>query len=110
MAIVERHHSPDGLLELLVDVDDTDDWAVGFAGFEWHTHGDMLRCEHDGSAESAVRRFVEEVLESNRTIVVSTVNGTIRDVWIDDELGEDDLKSTLPNETIQKRYWNGTVC
>ena len=42
MAIVERHTSPDGLLELIVDRADDGDWTVGFDGFAWHTHGDIL--------------------------------------------------------------------
>jgi hypothetical protein len=33
--------SPDGALRLVVSRDDSD-VTIGFAGFPWHTHGDLL--------------------------------------------------------------------
>jgi hypothetical protein len=109
MAVVQRHTSPDGLLSLVVDVDGDGDWAVGFEGYAWHTHGDMLTHEYGGSRESAVRAFVDDIIAARRRIGVSRVGGAVRDVWvIDDRFGEADLmKYAEPNETIEIRLWNG---
>jgi hypothetical protein len=41
MMAVERHTSPDRLIELVVIVPDGD-WTIGFVGYPWHTHGDIL--------------------------------------------------------------------
>jgi hypothetical protein len=38
---LEKYESPDGLLRLLVDREG-DDVMVGFEGFPWHTHADLL--------------------------------------------------------------------
>src|SRR5258708_1929857 len=62
MPIVERHSSPDGLLQLIVDRADDGDWSVGFDGYEWHTHGDLLTLEYGGTPQSAVRALIDEVL------------------------------------------------
>ena len=107
MAIVERHTSHDRLLHLIVDRADDGDWAVGFDGFEWHTHGDLLTHEYGGSAENAVRSFVDDVLASRRVIVISRLDGKIRDVWVTDDPSFDETEYAYPNETIEKRLWSG---
>ena len=106
MPIVERHTSPDGVLQLIVDVADDGDWQVGFEGFPWHTHGDLLAAEYGGSPGSAVRAFVEDILASRRVIVVSRIDGKTQDVWVTDDPSQDDLKYACPSETIEKRFWN----
>jgi hypothetical protein len=77
MAIVERHLSADGLLQLIVDLADDGDWSVGFEGYAWHTHGDMLTHDYGGSPESAVRAFVSDILTSQRVIVISRLDGLL---------------------------------
>src|SRR5436190_18117200 len=37
----EEHRTPDGALTLVVSHED-DDITIGFDGFQWHTHGDVL--------------------------------------------------------------------
>jgi hypothetical protein len=108
MAIVQRHTSPDGLLSLVVDVDDGD-WALGFDGYGWHTHGDLLTAEYGGWPESAVRAFVDDIIASRRRIAVSRVAGVVRDAWVmDDRFPDGDLmKYAEPGETIEIRLWNG---
>jgi hypothetical protein len=108
MAIIERHTSPDGLLRLIVDRADDGDWTVGFDGFGWHTHGDILDWSgYAGTPEERVRAFVDDVIASRRVIVISRVNGVIRDAWMTDEPSRDESKYAEPNETIEKRLWNG---
>jgi hypothetical protein len=107
MSIVERHSSPDGLLQLVVDRAVDGDWSVGFDGFAWHTHGDLLTLKYGGSPESAVRAFVDDVLESRRVIVISRVDGVIRAAWVADDPLSDEMKYAEPDETIEKRVWSG---
>src|SRR5690348_7189941 len=90
MAIVERHTSPDGLLHLIVDLAEDGDWSVGFEEFEWHTHGDLLVSRYGGLPESALRAFIADVLASRYVIVLSWLDGKLRDVWITDDPGFDE--------------------
>ena len=106
MAIVLRHVSTDGLLRLVVHAEDGD-WAVGFEGYSWHTHGDLLALEYGGTPVAAVRAFAEDVVSSRRIIVVSRVDGRVADVWVTDDPSRDETKYALPGETIEKRFWDG---
>lgn len=108
MAIVERHTSPDGLLQLIVARADDGDWTVGFDRFAWHTHGDILDWSgYAGTPAERVRTFVDDVIASRRVIVISRVNGEVRDAWVTDDPSCDETKYTEPDETIEKRLWNG---
>ena len=107
MAVVERHTSPDGLLQLIVDRADDGDWSVGLDGFAWHTHGDLLAHDYGGSPDTAVRSFVDDIISSRRVIVISRIDGRIRDAWITDDPSFDEMKYADPNETIEKRLWSG---
>ena len=108
MATVERHISPDGLLRLVVDRADDGDWSVGFEGFPWHTHGDILESSgYAGAPAERVRAFVDDVTASRRVIVISRVEGKVRDAWVTDDPTRDELKYAEYDETIQKRLWNG---
>lgn len=106
MAIVERHTTPDGLLNFFVDLTDGD-WSIGFDSVPAHTHGDVLAAMNGGSPESAVRKYVDDVVGSRRVIVISRIDGVIREAWVTDDPARDEMKYALPNETIEKRYWNG---
>lgn len=81
MAIVERHTSPDGLLQQIVDHADDGDWSVGFENFAWHTHGDILTSEYGGTPESAVRACVNDIIAYRRVIVISRLDGQMWNVW-----------------------------
>jgi len=108
----EEHRSPDGRFTLLVTCEN-DDIAIGFAGCEWHTHGDLLAASYplgDVSgltAESATRRFVEDVTSNRAIIAVIEAQGSIRDVWITNDI-ERELRHKQPDEEIEFRYWDGT--
>ena len=107
MAIVERHTSPDGLLQLIVDRADDGDWTVGFDGFAWHTHGILNWSGYAGTPEERARAFVDDIVASRLVIVISRVDGNVRDAWVTDDPTHDELKYAEPNETIEKRLWNG---
>ena len=73
--------SPDGALRLLVHKDEGD-FSIGFEGYEWHTHGDLL--VKDGETqEEAVGNFIQEVLLGEWLIVIERKGGAIRDVRVD---------------------------
>src|SRR5438874_1787727 len=81
MAIIERHTSPDGSLILLVD-STAGDWGVGFDGYAWHTHGDVLNAwGYDGTPEARTRAFVDDIMQSRRVIVVVRVDGKVSDIF-----------------------------
>lgn len=112
MAIVERHQSPDGLLTLIVDCSNGD-WSIGFEGYPFHTHGDILSAwGYAGSPEQATRSFVADILESRRPIVVWRLNGKIRDFDVPIEVNPAELAADLARdgvagETVEVRYWDG---
>lgn len=111
MAIIERHESPDRQLTLVIDVTDGD-WTIGFDGFAWHTHGDILQAWGcDGSPESATRQFVDEILASRLEICVYRSEGKVTDVSIPGQYDDRPLqvvfaKYAPPNETMEVRYWD----
>src|SRR4051794_11481571 len=57
--------------------------------------------------ESATRRFVEDVTSNRAIIAVIEAQGSIRDVWITDDI-EKGLRHKQPDEAIEFRYWDGT--
>jgi hypothetical protein len=108
----DEHHTPDGRFTLLVKYED-DDISIGFAGFEWHTHGDLLAGSYPFgevsglTPETATRRFVEDIVSNRAVIAVIKAEGSIRDVWITDDI-EKELRHKRPDEEIEFRYWDGT--
>jgi len=109
---VERHHSPDGELTLVV-LREAEGISIGFDGFEWHTHGDLLAADYPFGAgaeitpEDATRRFVQDVVSNRAIIVVRRVDGEIRDVWITEDV-EKELRYQQPGETMEFRHWDGS--
>jgi hypothetical protein len=106
MKIVEEHVSPDRLLRLIVTRDDDGDVSIGFANYDWHTHGDIL-AELSGLPESAaIRQFVQRITRDDQILVVSRVHGDIQGVWpTDDPQGE--FKYKPPEESLEFRLWSG---
>lgn len=104
MEIIEQHVSPDGLLKFIVARDEGE-LCLGFEGYAWHTHPELLTSE-GVSEEEGLRCFIKDLLESRLIIVISRVNNSVRNVWITDD-PESDLKLKFQEETIEFRYWNG---
>jgi hypothetical protein len=108
----DEHHTPDGRFTLVVKYED-DDVLIGFAGFGWHAHGSVLAANYalggvSGlTPETATRRFVEDIISNRAVIAVMKTDGTIRDVWITDDI-ETELRYKQPDEEIGFRYWDGT--
>jgi hypothetical protein len=112
MTIIERHQSLDRQLALLVGLTG-DDWTIGFDGFPYHTHGDILaQTEYGGTPEQATRSFVADIIESRRPIVIWRVNGKIRDFHVSHKFDRAELEANIakygfPGETFEARYWDG---
>ena len=108
----QEHRSPDGTLKLVVSRED-DDFTIGFDGFEWHTHGDMLAAGYSFAGvtgltpEGASQRFVQEIVSNRAVIAVSRLGNRVQDVWVTDDV-EKQLRYKKANEEIEFRYWNGT--
>jgi hypothetical protein len=105
MSIVERHCTPDGLLTLIVERHEEGDVSLGFEGFAWHTHADILASLSGLSSDDAVRRYVDDLLAERSVIAIARVGEEIRDVWVTDRAFEDKYKPD--GETLEFRYWNG---
>jgi hypothetical protein len=99
------HVSPDGALRFLVRSPDGD-ITMGFDGYPWHTHADVLAALSSVSPEDAAKRFVADLISNKLTFAVATVSGTVRDIWITDDL-TNDLRRCPPEETIEFRLWDG---
>jgi hypothetical protein len=103
--LVEQHRSTDGLLTLTVGREDDGDVSIGFDGYSWHTHADILASLSGLGKDEAVRHFVDDLLGGRAIIAVARVGGEIRDVWVADEPVPDKYKPD--DETIEFRYWDG---
>ena len=108
MNVIEEHRSPDNLLRLIVTRDDDGDISIGFDGWAWHTHGDILASLSGLPESEAVRQFVDHIIGDNQIIVVSRVNGEVRDVWPTEDLkAEFEYKPT--EELLEFRRWSGVI-
>ena len=105
MKPTREYVSPDDQLRFVVDHDEQD-VRLGFEGFPWHTHADVLASEFGTSEELAVNRFVRDLLSDRSILVVSRIGGTIRDVWITAD-PQSDLRYKSDDEVLEFRYWSG---
>ncbi len=109
---LESHTSPDGCFTLQVWRDGDGDLIIGLVGCEWHTHGDILASQYGGTPDSATRKYVDQVIGSQRAIVIHRVHGVLRWATISESdlyghENDTDMKYAEPGETIERRYWNG---
>ena len=102
----EEHRSPDGALTLVISLED-DENTIGFEGFEWHTHADLLAADTDLTPEEATQRFVEDVVSNHAIIAVLKLGNRIRDVWVTEDIDKE-IRYQQPDEEIEFRYWDGT--
>jgi hypothetical protein len=105
MHILEEHRNQDGSLRFLVGRGPDGDISLGFDGFAWHTHADVLSSLSGLSQDAAVRLFVDDLLNSRTINAVARVGGRIRDVWVTETTTPD--KHKPEDETIEFRYWSG---
>ena len=104
---VTRHVSPDGALIFRIEEYADGDFALGFEGFPWHTHGDLLGHRMQCSVREAIHRFLNELIENRSIIAVRSLESAISNVWITDEPDEPD-RYAQPGEVTIYRYWDGS--
>jgi hypothetical protein len=98
--------SPDGLLRFIVRSPDGD-VTMGFDGYPWHTHGDMLPGNVSTSIESRTKSFVDALLDNRAIIAVLKDRNVIKDIWITDDLARA-VRYPIEGESIEFRLWGGT--
>jgi hypothetical protein len=104
--LVEEHVNSDGRLRFLVVTDNDGDVSLGFDGFPWHTHADILAATTGLTESEAVRRFVDDLVSGRSVIVLWSVGEELRDVWVSDDPIRD-AAYPLPGESVMLRYWDG---
>ena len=109
--MVEEHVTPDGQLRFRVVTEDDGDVTLGFDGFPWHTHADILAATTGLPHDEAVRQFVNDLVGGLSVIVLWWVAGEMRDVWVSDDPAKDaGYASTAyaeAGESVTLRYWDG---
>ena len=105
MKITEQHVSPDGLLRLLVCINDTGDISIGLDGYGWHTHADVLASISGLPEDRALRQFINEILTGQSAMAVSRIDGVIQDVWPTDNPAQE-MRFKPEEEQIEFRYWD----
>ena len=78
---------------------------MGFEGFPWHMHANVLISVFGFSEERTVNQFVSDLLGDLCIILVSRIGGTIRDVWITAD-PQSDLRHKSNDEVLEFRYWS----
>jgi hypothetical protein len=104
---VEEHISPDGRLTFLVVQGEDGDVSMGFAGFPWHTHADILAALAGLSEAEAVRRYVDDLIGGVSVVALWSVAGELRDIWVS-ENPERDADYPQAGESIELRFWDGS--
>src|SRR5688500_15640109 len=96
-----RHVTPDGQFTLVHDAADDD--VIGFEGYSWHTHRELLDALDTDPEIQTMPQLVEALQQRRLVLAVSRINGRIEDVWF-----TDDPVSELPNAeqgaTLELRY------
>ena len=97
---------------LLVD-STAGDWTIGFDGYAWHTHGDILNAwGYEGTPEARTRALVDDIIQSRRVIALVRTGDRVSDIIVPDDLVDRPLskhfaKYARPNETTEFRFWDG---
>jgi hypothetical protein len=105
MSLTAEHVSPDGILRFIV-LREGSDITLGFSGYEWHTHAELLVGPYGESEEEAAASFVDDLLSDKLVIVVSSIGGVVKDVWITDDPASE-LSYAPAEESTLLRYWSG---
>jgi hypothetical protein len=103
---VEEHVSPDGRLRLRIAMSEDGDLTLGFVGFPWHTHADILAATTGLPEAEAVPRFIDDLVQGASVVVLWSVGGEVRDIWVSDD-PEQDAAYPQPGESVELRYWDG---
>jgi hypothetical protein len=76
--IYRDYISPDDTLRFLVQTGDGD-ITMGFDGYPWHTHGDILAALSSGTPEGAMERYIADLIGNGLIIGVARASGRLWD-------------------------------
>ena len=80
--------------------------VIGFRGYPWHTHADILASLTGFSAEDAVRAYMDDLLNDRAIIAVQSFDDVVKDVWITEDPAAD-LRYQEPDTAPRFRYGSG---
>jgi hypothetical protein len=101
------YESPDGKLRLVLTAGDDGDVMLGFEGYPWHTHANLLVPSYGPTKDDALKRFVQDIIESRAVIALYRRGGKIIGIEITLDPAED-LRYLAEGETVEHRFWNGS--
>jgi hypothetical protein len=104
-----RHISPDGNLNFVVVASGDGEISLGFEGFPWHTHADILAALTGLPEEDAIDEFVAKLISNELIVVILRENSIVTDVWIEDPPFKARQFDLSESESVQYRYWDGRV-
>ncbi|HXS06719.1 MAG TPA: hypothetical protein VN723_08025 [Rhizomicrobium sp.] len=104
--IDSEYISPDGILRFIVRSRDGD-ITMGFDGYPWHTHADILVGGVGSSTEVRAKEFVDALLNNHAVIAVLKSQHDIKDAWITDDPARD-VRQIDGDEQVEFRFWDGT--
>ena len=106
MTILERHVSPDGLLVFVAAPGADGKVSFGFDGYPWQGQLDPIATASGVASETEMRRVISDLLGNRMVIVVSRVDGVIRDIRIADD-PQFELYCQSDDEVLELRTWDG---
>ncbi len=104
----QEYTSPDGHLTLRIETADDGDRSIGFRGYRWHIHADLLAKCTGLSEDAALQSFVDAILNDETLIAVLSRDGNIEDIWVcdDPECAFRHKQAVVP---WGFRFWGGPV-
>jgi hypothetical protein len=106
--MTERYPIPDTTLTLLVQRDDGD-ITIGFDGYPWHTHADIIAdLLGQRDPESALKTYLDDLFHDRLPIILRKKAGVLTEPFIPDFPDDPiDTKYFEPDESYELRYWSG---
>ncbi|WP_165253312.1 hypothetical protein [Paludisphaera soli] len=107
LELIEEYVGPDGALRFQVTRDPASgETILGFAGYCWHTHPELLAAGYGLPEPEAVRKSIDDLLADRLVIGIFRQHGEVSDVAIEDDPGHG-YEWMEPWESIEYRYWSG---
>ena len=103
--IINRFESPDGEL-VLIEEKEGEDLMLGFEGYPWHIHSDMLIPVYGTTPEEVIRHFRDSILSDKEVIEIRKEGEKVIDIFVNSNPEQED-KHQPKEETKLLRYWSG---
>ena len=106
--MTEHYSTPDATLTLLVQRDD-DDITLGFNGYTWHTHADIIaELRQQTDPEHALKSYLDDLFHDRLPIILVKKAGVLTEPYVPDFPEEPiETKYYEPDESYELRYWSG---